>query len=111
MKYIRKSISIFAVLALVFILSFGNVSAGTIYESKTKETVTSGVTLETITRFTDDGWQKINVLRVDLENPNVKVDTLIDSESIKKLTNVKKSGTISRCSGCCKRRLFQLAER
>jgi len=89
MKYIRKSISIFAVLALVFILSFGNVSAGTIYESKTKETVTSGVTLETITRFTDDGWQKINVLRVDLENPNVKVDTLIDSESIKKLTNVK----------------------
>jgi len=51
MKYIRKSISIFAVLALVFILSFGNVSAGTIYESKTKETVTSGVTLETITRL------------------------------------------------------------
>jgi len=101
MKYIRKSISIFAVLALVFILSFGNVSAGTIYESKTKETVTSGVTLETITRFTDDGWQKINVLRVDLENPNVKVDTY----------QCKKSGTISRCSGCCKRRLFQLAER
>ncbi len=89
MKYIRKSVSIIAILSLIFMISFGNVSAGTIYESKTRETVTSGVTLETITRFTDDGWQKINVLRVDLENPNVKVDTLINSESIKNLTNVK----------------------
>ncbi|GAE89699.1 phosphodiester glycosidase family protein [Acetivibrio straminisolvens] len=89
MKYIRKSICIIAILSLVFMFSFGNVNAGTIYESKTKEIVTSGVTLETITRFTDDGWQKINVLRVDLDNPNVKVDTLINSESVKNLTNVK----------------------
>ena len=33
---------------------------------------------------------KINVLRVNLDNPNVKVDTLTNSESIKNLTNVKK---------------------
>ncbi|HHV28817.1 phosphodiester glycosidase family protein [Acetivibrio mesophilus] len=89
MKYIRKSISIIAILSLIFALSFANANAATIYESKTKETVTSGVTLETITRFTDDGWQKINVLRVNLDNPNVKVDTLINSESVKNLTNVK----------------------
>lgn len=89
MKYIRKSVSLIAILSLIFAFSFTSVDAGTIYESKTKETVTSGVTLETITRFTDGGWQKINVLRVNLDNPNVKVDTLTSSESIKKLSNVK----------------------
>lgn len=90
MKYIRKSVSVLIIFSLVLILSLPGVNAGIIYESKTTEVVTSGVTLETITRFADDGWQKINVLRVNLDNPNVKVDTLTNSESIKNLTNVKK---------------------
>lgn len=89
MKYIRKSVSVVLMLSLLFMFSFTGVNAGTIHETKSTETVTSGVTLETLTRFTDEGWQKINVLRVNLDNPNVKVDTLINSESIKTLTNVK----------------------
>ncbi|HPD00567.1 MAG TPA: phosphodiester glycosidase family protein [Acetivibrio sp.] len=89
MKYIRKSVSVLIIISLVIMLSLPGVNAGIIYESKTTEVVTSGVTLETITRFADEGWQKINVLRVNLNNPNVKVDTLTNSESIRNLTNVK----------------------
>lgn len=89
MKYIRKSVSVLIIFSLVCILSLSGVNAGVIYEFKTTEIVTSGVTLETITRFADEGWQKINVLRVNLDNPNVKVDTLTNRESIKNLTNVK----------------------
>jgi exopolysaccharide biosynthesis protein len=89
MKYIRKSVSVLIIISLVLILSLPGVNAGIIYESRTTEVVTSGVTLETITRFADEGWQKINVLRVNLDNPNVKVDTLTNSESLRNLTNVK----------------------
>lgn len=59
MKYIRKSVSVLIIFSLVLILSLPGVNAGIIYESKTTEVVTSGVTLETITRFADDGWQKL----------------------------------------------------
>lgn len=89
MKYGRKILSVLMVLSLVLVLSFAGARADVIYETKTKEIVTSGVILETITRFADEGWQKIYVLRVNLDDPNVMVDTLTNKESIKNLTNVK----------------------
>lgn len=60
-----------------------------IYQTVTSETITSGVVLERITRFTDEGWLKINVLRANLNNPNVHIDTLTNKDSIKNLTNTK----------------------
>ena len=58
MKYGRKILSVLMVLSLVLVLSFAGARADMIYETKTKEIVTSGVILETITRFADEGWQK-----------------------------------------------------
>lgn len=60
-----------------------------IYQSSAKETVTSGATLEKISRFTNDGWLNINVLHVDLSNPYIKVETLSDPGPIQYLNNTK----------------------
>ncbi|MDF2523218.1 MAG: hypothetical protein K0R31_859, partial [Clostridiales bacterium] len=91
MKILRKYISVLIILSIVLALPYNTIraEANTIYQSSTKETVTSGATLEKTTRFTTEGWLNINVLRVDLSNPNIKVDTLTDNNSIKNLATTK----------------------
>lgn len=90
MKYIRKKLLAVLMISVLFASSFARVSANnTIYETVTTEKVTSGVTLQKILRFTDEGWLRINVLKVELRNPNVKIDTLSNKETISKLTNTK----------------------
>jgi exopolysaccharide biosynthesis protein len=90
-KYIRKSIALILVAVLISIFSFSSVSAdtGLIHQSSTIQTITSGATLENIVRFTRDGWLNINVVRVDLFNPNINVDTISNAESVVKLTSTK----------------------
>ncbi len=92
MSYIRKKLSILLIIAVLLCSSLTTVYAeanSIIYESTTTEIITSGVTHEKIMRFMDKGWLTINVLRVNLDNENVRVDTLTNKESIQKLTNVK----------------------
>ncbi len=92
MSYIRKKLSILLIIAVLLCSSLTTVYAETnsvIYESTSTETITSGVTYEKTMRFMDKGWLTINVLRVNLDNENVRVDTLTNTESIQKLTNVK----------------------
>lgn len=99
MKYIRKKISIILISTILLCMSFSTSNAeasSIIYDDTTTETITSGVTHEKISRFTDNGWLSINVLRVDLSNDNVRVDTLSNSETIQKLANVK---TLTESSG------------
>lgn len=60
-----------------------------INETSTKQTITQGVTLENIVRFTTAGWYNINIMRIDLSNPYIKVDTLTNPDSIDKLTSTK----------------------
>ena len=95
LKYIRKSIAIILIAILISILSFSTVSAdtGLIYQTVTKETITSGATLQSIVRFTNDGWLKFNVLRIDLFNPNINVDTMSNPDSITNLTTTKALAT------------------
>ena len=91
MKSLRKFISVLIILSIFVALPFSisSAAANVIYQSSTKETVTSGATLEKITRFTTEGWLNINVLRVDLTNPNIKVDTLTNTNSVKSLASTK----------------------
>jgi len=85
----RKSLLIIILALIIAILPFGTISAQSniIYETSTVQTITSGATLENIIRFTDNGWLNINVLRIDLTNPYIKVDTLTNKNSVKKLTS------------------------
>ena len=91
MIHIGKKLSVMLIIAVLILNTFSSVRASsyTIYETSSKETITSGATLEKITRFTSDGWLNINVLSIDLSNPNIKVDTMSNSNSIKTLTTVK----------------------
>jgi len=92
MTYIRKSLAVTLIAVHVLLFTFNTASAdtGTIYQSTVlKQTITSGATLENIARFTDDGWLNINVLRVDLSNPYIKVDTMSNTDSMKSLTSAK----------------------
>jgi exopolysaccharide biosynthesis protein len=59
-----------------------------IHESSTSYTLTSGATYENIRRFTTEGWLNINVIRIDMTNPYIKLDAMANIESIQKLTSV-----------------------
>jgi len=65
-------------------------SSGVIHEERSTQTVTQGVTLENIMRFTTDGWYNFQVLKVDLSNPYISVDTLTNTESVGKTATTSK---------------------
>lgn len=92
MIYKRKIafVLLFVMLFLIFPFSIDtSAESRVIYETSTKQTITSGAVLEHITKFTDEGWLNINILRVDLSNRYIEVDTLSNSNSLKKLATVK----------------------
>lgn len=91
MKYIRKILPLVLVIAILALLPLSTAMADTnvIHQSSTKQTITSGAVLEKITRFTTDGWLGINVLSIDLSNENIRVDTMTNPATIRKLTNTK----------------------
>lgn len=104
-KYIRKSLALIIVLA-IFLVTFNiNVFAApqVINQTLEKQNITSGVVLESYNRFTTSGWIKSDVLRVDLSNENVKVDTLINNTSVATTSSVrnlaKNSGAIAAVNG------------
>jgi exopolysaccharide biosynthesis protein len=92
MFYKRKNI-LMLFLALVFALSpLGTgvkAQSRIIYQTVSRQIVTSGAELENIVRFTDDGWMNINVLRVDLSDKYIALDTLINTASANTLAPVK----------------------
>ena len=85
-----------AVLFLSSVLLFSGIISGSyaseskpsgnsvIYQTVESKIITSGVTQDTITRYTDLGWQKIYVLKADLNDSNVHIDALTNSETIQK---------------------------
>lgn len=70
-------------------MSSSKAQSNIINETSTKQTITQGVSLENITRFTTNGWYNINIMRIDLSNQYIKVDTLTNSDSIGKLASTK----------------------
>ena len=82
----RKFISM-----VVAVSTFASVSLAydKIYDLPSEEQIiTSGVTYQAINRFTTNGWVNINVLTVDLENDNVKVDLLTPRNGMYNVDNV-----------------------
>ena len=61
-----------------------------IHQITKQQTVTQGVTLENIIKFTINGWYNIHIMKVDLSNKYISVDTLTNMESIGKLATTKK---------------------
>jgi len=79
-RFKRISGAVFATLLFVTALSApAEGLPATLYQSSYQQTITDGVTLEHLSRFTSDGWLNIKVLRIDTENPNVQIDTLANN--------------------------------
>lgn len=55
-----------------------------IYQAIESKTITSGVIQDTVTRYTDLGWQRIYILKADLNNQNVHIDALANKDTIQK---------------------------
>lgn len=72
------------------ILSFSNVSlAAEIFSSREEETLTKGVTYESRESFSEDGWVKTDILKVDLTEPNVKLKVMTSPDGSSRLSTVK----------------------
>lgn len=105
-KYIRRSLALLLMPALLIVSLSANVLAAPLVINQTveKQNITSGVVLEQYNRFTTSGWIRTNVLRVDLSNENVKVDSLINPAGIKKTSSVsnlaKSSGALAAVNAC-----------
>jgi exopolysaccharide biosynthesis protein len=56
--------------------------SGVIHEEINSQTITQGVTLDNIIRFTTDGWYNFHVLKVDMTNQYISVDTLTNKDSV-----------------------------
>ncbi len=52
------------------------------YESSVVENIAYGVVHENMVRFDKNGWQNINIIRVDMTNPYIKIDAITNSESL-----------------------------
>lgn len=90
-KYIKKSLALLLVLATLS-LSSNNIYAApqVINQTVERQTITSGAVLEKFHRFTTSGWIESQVLSVDLSNENIKVDSLINKNSVTSVSSVKK---------------------
>lgn len=74
-----------------------------IYTSVEERMLSSGISHESIQRFTASGWYNINVVRVDLNNPYASIQGLFNQEGLPKRDSVsgmvKKSGAIAGVNG------------
>ncbi|HOQ06943.1 MAG TPA: phosphodiester glycosidase family protein [Clostridiales bacterium] len=78
-------------------------AANVIYEEITTQTITQGVTLDNIVRFTKAGWYNLHVLKIDLRQKYISVDTLTNPESFALRTSTLKlaqqSGAVAAVNG------------
>ena len=78
-----------AFLAASFLITLP-VSAETIYEDSSLSTVTRGVTLEKVNSFSEYGWIRANILKVDLTDEQLYLKVLTSPDGTSSLTTVKK---------------------
>lgn len=90
MSYFKKAGAVFLAFALAAatLPSAAEALPAILYQTSRQQTITSGATLEHISRFTADGWMNIKVLRIDTSNPNIKIDTLANKQITDKLATV-----------------------
>jgi exopolysaccharide biosynthesis protein len=65
-------------------------AANVIYENVATQAITQGVTLDNIVRFTKDGWYNLHVLKINLNQKHLSIDTLSNTESFAQRTSTLK---------------------
>ena len=96
---------VFAVISLTATVTYAAdpTAVNVIYEETTTHTITKGVTLDNIVRFTKSGWYNLHVLKIDLRQKHISVDTLTNPESFALRTSTLKlaqqSGAVAAVNG------------
>ncbi len=76
------------IICYIIIFCFITIMPVNAYDTYESEMV-PGIIRKVITNYTSSGSQRINVLEIDLSNPNLKISLLSDTEGISYLENVK----------------------
>lgn len=79
---------IFSVITILIMLA-QNTYADNIYTSSTENIISDGITHTYTERLTDNGWQKINIIKADLSKDNVKIRVLYDKRGISYRNDLK----------------------
>ena len=74
---------------LVTLLMTSTVFAETIYEEKHTKHLTKGIVLESSDTYTESGWQRIDVVKIDLKDKNLEVEVLSPSGGVSERQTVK----------------------
>lgn len=77
------------VFLLTFLLITTQICAEKIYENKTTEYLTKGVILESTNTYTASGWQRVDVVKIDLRDKNLEVKVLSPKDGVSSLQTVK----------------------
>jgi len=87
----KKFFSILLIFVLIFITYLPSAFAQSyqvLHEKINERIIAKGVILQNIARFTTIGWFSINVLKVDLSDPDIDLDALFDPRGIGHTTNL-----------------------
>ncbi|MBQ8001825.1 MAG: phosphodiester glycosidase family protein, partial [Clostridia bacterium] len=60
-----------------------------IYESDTTRTITEGITHQRVDTFTQSGWRRANIVRIDLTNENLELKVLTSPNGTSSVSTVK----------------------
>jgi len=89
----KRFLAAFLTLVTLLLIPFSVAYAapvGTLIKSFSEaQEVSAGVVHESVRQFTSEGWLSINILKVDLTNPYVKLKAMTNTTNSTKLTNVK----------------------
>lgn len=100
--FYRKFSAIFLSALLVLCANTPLWAQDLILEEKSSEPIARGVIYENIKRFTSEGWLNLHVLTVDLTDPTIKVDVLLN-EAIKDRSTLsamaQKQGAVAAING------------
>lgn len=80
-------------LFIFLIICIPTFATTTLYQKVVSSPISSGVTLKNYIRLTDDGWQNINVLEVNMEDKYTNLGLLKSSDGVSTLQNLLSMAT------------------
>lgn len=102
-KFIKSKKLISGIVSACLIISIMGINASAvddlIYENIVRTPIANGIVHSAITRFYNDGWQKINVIEADFSIPDINLQILTGQDGVKRLSTVstmaKNNGSIA----------------
>lgn len=99
----KRTVQILILFISILWIATATVQAAPLWESDTIETVTQGVQLRKLDRFYQNTWDKIRVLYMDLNNPNLSLRVLTAADGVSALETTmsmaERTGAVAAVNG------------